>query len=99
MAKRYVLYLADADLGAAEVEELGRILEGRHGRLKVIEVKGNRRAVIIRTTVGAATEMRERSGSISLREKRVAGVLTSGVIGKLKKRAAESATTRSGKVP
>jgi hypothetical protein len=99
MAKRYVLYLADADMVEREVEELGRILENRHGRLKVIAVQGNRRAVIIRTSVEGATEMREMSGKISLGGKQVATVLSSGVIGKLKKRATESALTGNGKVP
>jgi hypothetical protein len=99
MAKRYILYLADADLDEHEIEEFGGILEKRHGRVKVIAVRGNSRAVIVRTTAEVAVELRERSGRISLGKKRVATELTSGVIGKLKKRATESAMTRNGEVP
>jgi len=98
LAKRYVLYLADSEMDDHEVEEFGRILEKRHGRLKVIAVRGNGRAVIIKTTVEVATELREESGKISLGEKQVEAVLTSGVIGKLKRKAAESAMTRNGEV-
>jgi len=82
-----------------EFEEFGRILEMRHGKLKIIAVRGNSRAVIIRTTVEVAAELREESGSIALGEKRVEVVLTSGVIGKLKRKAEESAMTRYGEVP
>ena len=82
-----------------EFEEFGRILEMRHGKLKMIAVRGNSRAVIIRTTVEVAAELREESGSIALGEKRVEVVLTSGVIGKLKRKAEESAMTRYGEVP
>ena len=82
-----------------EFEEFGRILEKRHGRLKLIAVRGNSRAVIVRTTMEVATALREQSGTISLGEKRVEAVLTSGVIGKLKRKAAESALTRDGEVP
>lgn len=82
-----------------EFEEFGRILEMRHRKLKIIAVRGNSRAVIIRTTVEVAAELREESGSIALGEKRVEVVLTSGVIGKLKRKAEESAMTRYGEVP
>jgi len=99
MARRYVLYLADADLDEHETEELGRILEQRHGRLKVIAVQENSRAIIIRTTVEAVHDMREKSGEISLRGKQVEAVLTSGVIGKLKKRATRSVMMRNGEIP
>ncbi|HMD78598.1 MAG TPA: hypothetical protein VKF39_01285 [Nitrososphaerales archaeon] len=71
----------------------------RHGKLKVIEVRGNRRAVIVRTTSEAVHEMRDRSGKISLGGKQVEAVLTSGVIGKLKKTATGSGTSRNGEVP
>jgi hypothetical protein len=87
LAKRYLLYLADAELNERDLEGLTRILEGRHGKLKVIAVKGNTRAVIVRTTAEAAAKLREDSGRVTLNGKNVAAVLTSGVIGKLKRRA------------
>lgn len=99
MARRYVLYLADAELGEPEVQELTRILEGRHGKLKVILVRGNGRALIVRTTPQVAAELRDRSGRIRLGENEVSTVLSSGVIGKLKRRATASGTTEDGKVP
>jgi hypothetical protein len=99
LAKRYVLYLADAELGEEGVQEFMRILEGRHGKLKFIPVKGNGRAMIVRTTPQVAAELRERSGRIRIGEDAVSTVLSSGVIGKLKKRAAGSRTTADGEVP
>ena len=79
--------------------ELSRILESRHGTLKIIAVKGNGRAAIVRTTAEVASEMRERSGSLSVAGNRVAMALMSGGIGKLKRRAAGSGTTKDGEVP
>lgn len=70
----------------------------RHGKAKVIPVVGNRRAVIVKTTSDAAGPMRERSGSLKLGGKPLAAVLTSGAIGKLKKRAKASAVATDGQV-
>jgi hypothetical protein len=99
VARRYVLYLADEELGDPGVQELSRILEGRHGKLKFIPVRGNGRALIVRTTPQVAAELRERSGTIQVGEIEVSTVLSSGVIGKLKRRAGESGTIADGKVP
>ena len=81
------------------MESLGKILENRHGKVKVIAVRGNPRAVIVRTTTEAAPDLRGQSGLISLAGKQVAAVQTSGVIGKLKKRATGGETSRLGEVP
>jgi hypothetical protein len=99
VARRYVLYLADEELGERDVQELTRILEGRHGKLKVIPVRGNGRALIVRTTAGVAAELRERSGRIRIGRNEVSTVLSSGVIGKLKRRAVGVGTTADGEVP
>jgi hypothetical protein len=71
----------------------------RHGKLKVIEVRGNNRAVIVRTTSEVVDEVRDRSEKITLGGKQVTTVLTSGVIGKLKKTATGSGMSRNGEVP
>jgi hypothetical protein len=99
LARRYILYLADAELGEHGVQELTRVLEARHGKLKVITVRGNGRALIVRTTPQVAAEMRDRSGTIRIGESVASTVLSSGVIGKLKRRAAGSGTKADGKVP
>ena len=99
MAKRYLLYLADADLEESDVRELARVLEKRHGKVKLIAVRGNLRAVIVKTNAQGAAEIRDRSGKIRVSEKLFATMLTSGGIGKLKRRAAESETSVNGEVP
>jgi hypothetical protein len=91
--------MADGGLSDRETKELERILERRHGKLKLIQDKGNDRAVIVKTTNVVAPQLRQQSGKIRLGKKEVVAVLTSGAIGKLKRRASESVSTSSGKVP
>lgn len=91
------MYLADVGLNEGDVEELTRILEGRHGKLNVIEVRGNDHAVIVRTNGLVASEIRDKSASIVIAGKHLTTVLTSGGIGKLKRRAAE--TSANAEVP
>jgi len=98
LAKRYVLFLADGGLSEREVKEFGKILERRHGELKLIQDSGNNSMVIVRTNNVVAPELRQRSGRIALGKKEVVAVLTSGAIGKLKRRASRSTSTSSGKV-
>ena len=99
LAKRYVLLLAGGDLSEGELKELGRILEQRHGKLKLIQVQGNRRAVIVKTTNIVAPVFREQGGRMTIGGKELVAVLTSGAIGKLKKRASWSETQGHGQVP
>lgn len=100
MSKRYVLFTSDGALSEEDFREFGRILESRHGRLKLIAVKGNDRAVIVKSTNDVAPVMRESSGRLRVGGKTLTVVLTSGAVGKLK-RAAQTAGTsgKHGEVP
>ena len=87
--KRYVLFVADGEPTAADWKEFARILEERHGKLKPIAVEGAPRAMVIRTDNVVAPQLRAEDG-LTAGGKRVRSVLTSGSIGKLKRRAHES---------
>jgi len=89
--------LADAELSDADRKELAAILEGRHGKVKVIAVEGNGRAVIVKTTNQVAPLLRDEGSPLIVGGKKLAPVLTSGAIGNLKNRATEAAA--NGKVP
>ncbi len=84
-AKRYVLLLSDGDLGDADVEGLQRVMEDRYGRIKLITVEGNRRALIVKTTNAVAPLIRERTSALRAGRWTLRAVLTSGAVGKLKK--------------
>ncbi len=86
MAKRYVLLVADQDLTEADRKELDAMLAKRHGRVKLLAVEGDPRAVIVKTTNEVAPLLREQAGEISLGGKRLESILTSGNVGKLKRR-------------
>lgn len=99
MSKRYVLLVADRDLSDGDRSDLTQILEGRHGKVTVIAVDRNPRAVIVKTTNSVAPLLRNMSGELELSGKRLVTVLTSGSIGKLKRRALGSDMNKDGKVP
>ncbi|MGD0318994.1 MAG: hypothetical protein ABSB56_04805 [Nitrososphaerales archaeon] len=99
MSKRYVLLVADGDLSDGDRRDLSAMLERRHGKVTVILVEGNPRAVIVKTTNTVAPLLREMSGELHLGEKRLVTVLTSGSIGKLKSRASGGGTTKDGEIP
>ena len=92
MSKRYVLFTSDDSLSEDDVREFGRTLESRHGKLKLIPVKGNARAIIVKSTNDVAPVMRESSGRLSVGGKTLTVVLTSGAVGKLKRAAQPAAT-------
>lgn len=99
MSKRYVLLMAEEALTEEDAKSLLEILEQRHGRAKVFAVKSNPRALIVKTTNAVAPLLREPGGQITLGGKALVSVLTSGSIGKLKRRASGTETKRNGKVP
>jgi hypothetical protein len=99
MSKRYVLLVADEQFSSSDMRDLSVILEKKHGKVTVIPVEKNPRAVIVKTTNSVAPLLREASGELHLGGKRLVTVLTSGSIGKLKSRASCSETTKDGKVP
>jgi hypothetical protein len=97
MSKRYVLFYAKSDLSEDDVHRLLEVVRGWHQGARVISVKGNPRAVIIRTTNQIAPVLRGIEPGIKVGGVEFVSVLTSGAIGNLKKRASEAAT--NGKVP
>jgi hypothetical protein len=92
MSKRYVLLVADSDVSESERKELAAILEARHGRVKLVAIEGNPRAVIVKTTEDIARLIRNPGEGLTVRGKRLVSVLTSGAVGKLKRRASEAPT-------
>ena len=90
MAKRYVLFIAEADISQQELDELRSTAERRHPGDKVIEVRGNPRAVIVKTTNELAPMVRGPGQGALLGRNRLTAVSTSGAVGNLKRRAAEA---------
>jgi hypothetical protein len=95
--KRYVLIRIEGGLGGEDEKSLQRSFEA-FGKPKVILVRGAPDFLILKTTAEFADGLRA-----SARTKKVGGmpmapVLTSGSIGKLKRRAAESRGRELGQV-
>lgn len=84
--KRYVLIEADGKLGPHELETLIKMLEQRHGKLNLILVESPKTAVIVKTHRAVAADIRESLANAKFGDRRVRTVLTSGNIGKLKRR-------------
>lgn len=97
MSKRYVLFYANADLSEDDIRLFSEVVRDRHQMAKVIPVKGNPRAVIVRTTNEIAPVLRDLKPGIRVAGVEFVSVLTSGAIGNLKKQASEAAA--NGKVP
>ncbi len=98
-SKRYVLLEAEGEATPQEWKDFARSLEHRFGKLKLIPVEGNDRALVVKTDNSTAPRIREESPGMRVGDKRVSSVLTSGAIGKLKRRAREDAARGLGKVP
>jgi hypothetical protein len=97
-AKRYVLLVATGDLSEDEARDLKLALEGRFEGLKFIRLKGDSRSVIVKTTNAVAPALREEASEVVLGGRRIVPVLTSGSIGKLKRRASEMRSSADGEV-
>ena len=96
MSKRYVLLEASREMGEAELKKLGEVVQGFPGS-KLITLERNRTMVIAKTTNLVAPILREKGvmvGDLALKT-----VLTSGNIGKLKRRARGEGTNGVGQVP
>jgi hypothetical protein len=96
MSKRYVLFYAKSDPSEDDLHRFSEAIQRWHQTAKVISVKGNPRAVIVKTTNQIAPVLRDKYG-IKVGGVEFITVLTSGAIGNLKKRASEAAA--NGKVP
>jgi RNase P/RNase MRP subunit POP5 len=88
--KRYVLIQADGKLGPHELETLIKMLEQRHGKLTLISVESPRTSLIVKTHRAVSDGIRESLADAKFGDVRVRTVLTSGNIGKLKRRVRES---------
>jgi hypothetical protein len=97
MAKRYVLFFAKSDLSENDLRRFLEVVRGYHQSAKTIAVKGNQKAVIVKTTNQVAPVLRDIKPGIKVGGIDIIPVLTSGAIGNLKRRASEAAA--NGKVP
>jgi hypothetical protein len=91
LAKRYVLFLAEEDISEPEKKSLRATIERRHPGDKLIEVQGNPRALIVKTTNELAMFLRDQGAPV-IGGKKLTPLLTSGAVGNLKRRASEAAT-------
>ena len=96
--KRYVLLAWEGVASIDERKRLARLLEQRHGRVTIIAVDGCDGSLVVKTDAREAASMRESFVHVVIGGRRIESVLTSGCIGKLKKRARASAATNVGKV-
>jgi len=97
MPKRYILFYAKSNLSEGDIRRFTEVVRGWHQEAKLITVKGNPRAVIIKTTNQIAPLLRDMKPGIKVGGVEFVSVLTSGAIGNLKKRASEAGA--NGKVP
>jgi hypothetical protein len=88
--KRYVLLLAKDEITDRGLEELQDMLVSRYGNVKLISVKGNARAVIVKTTNEIAPLLRGPGNPLAFDGNRVEPILTSGAVGNLKRRALQA---------
>ena len=85
--KRYVLVQAEGRLSPGGLETLTKMLEQRHGSLGLTLVDSESTSLIVKTDVAGAQGVRDSLRDATFGGTRVRSVLTSGNIGKLKRRA------------
>lgn len=78
---------ADGLLGPDEVETIARYFRERGVKLVLIRPKGSSSALIAKTDLGGAAEIRGRCPELNVGGRRLTTTLVSGSIGKLKRRA------------
>jgi hypothetical protein len=86
-SKRYVLFISDSDVSASE-RQLEEFFGERFGKVRAITLKGNPRAVIMKTTDDVASRLKELRDGIVVCGDLLTPALTSGAVGNLKRRAA-----------
>jgi RNase P/RNase MRP subunit POP5 len=96
--KRYVLIQAEGKLAADELSTLTRTLQQRHGNLGFTLIDDKRTSLIVKTDRAVAEGIRESLAAATFGGTRVTTVLTSGSIGKLKRRARGSSASEDAKV-
>ncbi len=72
-------------------------MERRYGKVKMIPLKENSKAVVVKTNNEIATMLKEPEWALAIGRKRIRPELTSGAIVNLKRRASVAAA--NGKVP
>jgi hypothetical protein len=97
--KRYVLIQAEGRLPNNELSKLTRMLEQRHGSLGFTLIDSPRTSLIVKTDRAVADDIRRSFENATFGGTRVKTIMTSGNIGKLKRRAQESSATENVKVP
>jgi len=97
MPKRYVLFFANSSLSEEDIRKFSEVIGASHPTAKIIMVRGNSKAVIVKTTNQGPPMMQNLGLMVKVGRTELVSVLTSGAIGNLKKRASEAAT--NGKVP
>ncbi len=83
------MYTAEGEISDADLKGLEQILHKRHGEVKLIRVQRAVNALIVKTTSDEAPDIRRKSGKLRIGRIHLESVLSSGAIGKLKKRALE----------
>jgi len=89
--------MADGELTSEDMKDLGEVLEKRYGKVKLIPLKENPKAVVVKTDNEIAPVLREPEWELVIGRRRIQAVLTSGAIGKLKRCASKEAA--NGQVP
>lgn len=97
MPKRYLLFFAKSNLSGEDIRKFSEIVWRWHPTAKIITVGANPKAVIVKTTNQVAPVLRDLRPGVKAGRTELVSVLTSGAIGKLKKRASDAAA--NGKVP
>jgi hypothetical protein len=97
--KRYILIQAEGRLSPEGLSTLTRMLEQRHGSLGMTLVDSPRTSLIVKTDGAVAEAIRESLADATFDGTRVRTVLTSGNIGKLKRRVRGSSPRDDVKVP
>lgn len=90
MAKRYILFRADGHLAEEDLRELATALASKGWKAKVIPVEDDTRWVIVRTDGETASQIRAQGGRIVTGRGPLVSLLSSGAVGKLKRRAREA---------
>lgn len=97
--KRYLLIQAEGRLSPEGLSTLTRMLEQRHGSLGFTLVDSPSTSLIVKTDRVIAEDIRQSLSDASFDGTRVKTILTSGNIGKLKRRVKGSSAREDGKVP
>ena len=97
--KRYVLLESDGEITPEEWRHFAALLEEKFGITKLIPIAGQERMMVARTEQAAAYRLRAQCADVTIGQRNLKTVLTSGSLGKLKSVAKETKPSRFGQVP